>query len=277
MTTSFGLAPLALEAGLWFGWVETPPQAPSLAASPILVTQVEQLKTGAGLLRLRFIQPLMPCAQGRRDLVLKMLSNHGSHLVASYREEDATRTVVISDLDLNWLRSYCPELLARRSPSQALFLVDDAPLAASSLANYIARIFGAGEDEIASGAHARSFGCAEVAFPSKKAVFSVDRTFDPLDAALIARGFIPQEMEEKWFVYLENERLIFKRSWTGIVIYRVEAVWRGRTLYLGQAEVNRRADQYQETDSEYDRMLLDFLISDLLLGLPSTFPVKRSE
>ncbi|MFN7022656.1 MAG: hypothetical protein ACK4WH_15220, partial [Phycisphaerales bacterium] len=83
---------------------------------------------------------------------------------------------------------------------------------------------------------------------------------------MIARGFVPIAMEEKWFVYMENGRLLFRRSWTGNLIYDVEATWRGDQLYLGLVRVNRDAEQYGETDDDYDRRLLTYLIAAVLLG-----------
>lgn len=39
--------------------------------------------------------------------------------------------------------------------------------------------------------------------------------FDDADADRLQLGLIPQEMEDKWFVYFENGWLYLHRSWTG--------------------------------------------------------------
>jgi hypothetical protein len=36
--------------------------------------------------------------------------------------------------------------------------------------------------------------------------------FCAFDSWLIARGFVPKEIEDKWFVYRDNERLLFRRK-----------------------------------------------------------------
>jgi hypothetical protein len=89
---------------------------------------------------------------------------------------------------------------------------------------------------------------------------------------MIARGFVPTAMEEKWFIYMEADRLLFRRSWTGFLIYDVETTWRGDQLQLGEVRVNRDPEQYKETDTDYDHQLLSYLIAVVLLGEHAPFP-----
>ena len=35
----------------------------------------------------------------------------------------------------------------------------------------------------------------------------------------IKRGIVPEEMEEKWFIYFEDDKLYFHRSWSGSLIF----------------------------------------------------------
>jgi len=35
----------------------------------------------------------------------------------------------------------------------------------------------------------------------------------------IRRGYIPSIMEEKWFIFMEEDRLFAHRSWTGLGVY----------------------------------------------------------
>jgi hypothetical protein len=49
--------------------------------------------------------------------------------------------------------------------------------------------------------------------------------------ATIARGHIAQEMEDKWDVFADGDRVRFQRSWTGLGVYecrfeRCEGGWR---------------------------------------------------
>ncbi len=50
----------------------------------------------------------------------------------------------------------------------------------------------------------------------------------------VTNGLIPQEMEDKWFIYYENEWLYFHRSWTGNGIYK--------------AKLNKESDGYSITE-----------------------------
>lgn len=71
-----------------------------------------------------------------------------------------------------------------------------------------------------------------------------EKTLDALAAATLALGTVPEEMENKWFVFQEGDTLHFHRSWTGILVYRV-TVTAGR---LHGVEFN--AEQFKGTDEE---------------------------
>jgi hypothetical protein len=102
-----------------------------------------------------------------------------------------------------------------------------------------------------------------------QAVFSEEQ-FVRLEA-----GLIPKVMEDKWFIYYEPPYLFLHRSWTGRPVYRLalkevkggaevtEALW-SKDL----ADASRGS-----SDVEYQARLLDFLISNLLLGLSKPFPM----
>lgn len=47
------------------------------------------------------------------------------------------------------------------------------------------------------------------------------RDFSPREMQKIQLGFIPKVMEDKWFIYFEDNTLNFHRSWTGNKIYQV--------------------------------------------------------
>lgn len=100
------------------------------------------------------------------------------------------------------------------------------------------------------------------------------RDFTDNEMGLIRMGSIPEEMEDKWFVYFAENRLFFHRSWTGFCIYVVDfAVESGRNT-TGRVAINRETDQYSETDIAHDLCILHFLIDVLLLERPAEYPVK---
>jgi hypothetical protein len=83
-------------------------------------------------------------------------------------------------------------------------------------------------------------------------------------------GLIPAAMEDKWFIYYDEPFLFFHRSWTGEPVYRVRFAVRGERACVDEAllSANLRAE-----DGHHDTLLLDFLISNLLLGKDKPFPV----
>ncbi len=47
------------------------------------------------------------------------------------------------------------------------------------------------------------------------------RVFDTEQFGCLKIGLIPQQMEDKWFIYYEEPHLYFHRSWTGQPVYRL--------------------------------------------------------
>ena len=266
---------VVLGAG-WWCWLEVPVVSPGWGASPVFVQRVEPLKTGKGMLRLSFIQAIHPVTAHEREVVLRILFRADRHLVGTLKDDDgAIRTAILTGPNYGWLETYCPPLLRRRPPSDpTFFMVGQPPPPGPTAVEYLNTIFGRTPDLVLHGATAENFGQDRRPMSAHHSLFSLNQTYGPFDSWMIARGFVPTVMEEKWFVYLESGRLLFRRSWTGILIYDVEAAWRGDQLYLGQVRVNRDPQQYGETDDDYDRRLLVYLIEVVLLGEHATFPAK---
>jgi hypothetical protein len=101
------------------------------------------------------------------------------------------------------------------------------------------------------------------------------RTFTREEYNVIARGLVPAGMDDRWFIFLENNQLYFHRSWTGTCIYQITL---DRTdsdsIVVIEALVNRDPDEYKIADDEFDVALLSFLIDNLLLGRPARLPER---
>ncbi|MDA0165325.1 macro domain-containing protein [Solirubrobacter ginsenosidimutans] len=74
---------------------------------------------------------------------------------------------------------------------------------------------------------------------------------DERAAATLALGMVPEEMQNKWFVFQEGDRIHFHRSWTGILIFRV-TVTAGR---VHGAEFNGDPAQFKGDDAEAAKIL----------------------
>lgn len=109
--------------------------------------------------------------------------------------------------------------------------------------------------------------------PEKHARLSVNWTYSRAEFELLKRGLIPEQMEDKWFIYYADGRLNFHRSWTGYCIYQVQIQERESNFKVTQILVSRDVEQYRESSDEYDLQLLKYLIDSLLLGKTVEFPL----
>ena len=88
--------------------------------------------------------------------------------------------------------------------------------------------------------------------PDRYITVPLDFYLDAQQAARVRQGFIPAQMEEKWFAYFEDSTLYQHRSWTGYCIDKTHFIEEGDGLRATHAEVNRDFRQYQNTDAAED-------------------------
>jgi hypothetical protein len=102
--------------------------------------------------------------------------------------------------------------------------------------------------------------------PEERARLDMQREFSAQEVELLRSGLVPEQMEDRWFIFLEGDTLYFHRSWSGFCIYQLTLTPEGERYRVGEALVNRDRSQYGGTDDGYDERLLAFLIDNLLLG-----------
>ena len=104
--------------------------------------------------------------------------------------------------------------------------------------------------------------------PEKRTIIELNHQFSEDQMKAIRKGFAPREMEEKWFVYYEEEerKLYLHRSWTGFCVYIVEFEERGDGYAAVSMVVNRDPEQYKCSDDEEDKKLVISIIGSVLLG-----------
>jgi hypothetical protein len=88
----------------------------------------------------------------------------------------------------------------------------------------------------------------------------------------IRAGVVPQQMEDKWFIFWERNALYFHRSWTGHCWYVVRFIKDGDECAMIEAEVNRDPEQYKETSDERDAEMISYMIDMLLLRQYAVLP-----
>jgi ribA/ribD-fused uncharacterized protein len=102
--------------------------------------------------------------------------------------------------------------------------------------------------------------------PEARTRLTIERTFSPKEYERVRRGVIPQEMEDKWFIFLEDDWLYFHRSWTGFCIYQVRLEPVADGYRVAEVWVNRDPEQYTQTEDSQDVSSLHRLIDAVLLG-----------
>jgi hypothetical protein len=113
--------------------------------------------------------------------------------------------------------------------------------------------------------------------PAERENLGFEGTFTDAEAEQVMRGVIPQQMEDKWFIYFDDSWLRFHRSWTGAFIYALRMDGSPAGTRVVESWVNRDPQQYAGRDTEYDRKLVRFLIDALLLRkLNVTFPMPQN-
>lgn len=112
--------------------------------------------------------------------------------------------------------------------------------------------------------------------PSKRTTIPLDRLFSPDQMKEIHRGLVPEEMEDKWFIYWKDDTLFFHRSWTGFCVYVVRFYPDAENCKMIRADVNRDPRQYTETNDAKDAETISFLIDLFLLRQPATPPSDGS-
>ena len=108
--------------------------------------------------------------------------------------------------------------------------------------------------------------------PEARTTIPLGLLFNPKQVEIIKCGFLPREMEDKWFVFWKDGELFFHRSWTGICLFVVRFACAERGAVAVEAVVNRDPEQYGCTDDERDAKMVAYLIAVLLLRIPAKFP-----
>ena len=84
---------------------------------------------------------------------------------------------------------------------------------------------------------------------------------------IIKQGLIPKQMEDKWFIFFENNILYMHRSWTGYGMYRAEIIRNGNIYAIDELSVERNKEKNSNEDDEVDKDIFVNLLSVALLGI----------
>ena len=115
--------------------------------------------------------------------------------------------------------------------------------------------------------------------PDERQRIALKREYSAQEFDRIRAGLVPEEMEQKWFIYFEDPWLYLHRSWTGFCIYHVRLELFETRVHVAEVIVNRQPDQYRGTadDGEFLCILLDTLAGrDTRTAMLSHFRDRRT-
>ena len=81
----------------------------------------------------------------------------------------------------------------------------------------------------------------------------------------LKKGLIPHEMEDKWFIFFEDDWLYFHRSWTGYGIFKAQLTKEKNGYSIKEFWAERKHERYSNEDDNSDIEALCFLIAGGLL------------
>jgi hypothetical protein len=93
---------------------------------------------------------------------------------------------------------------------------------------------------------------------------NIELTFSQEQFDKIKNGLIPQEMEDKWFIFYEKNWLFFHRSWTGHGIYKTEIKEKNGSYFINEFFVEKNKEKYSCNSEDED---IDNFTSLIALGL----------
>lgn len=93
-----------------------------------------------------------------------------------------------------------------------------------------------------------------------------DRVWTDEEWDRIRHGYRAQDMDQKWNVFAEDNVLFMHRSWTGHGVYEASFAPTAGGRRIASAVVEADRERYRSVGDEYDRLMLELIISAIVLG-----------
>lgn len=110
---------------------------------------------------------------------------------------------------------------------------------------------------------ARAYDWKTEPMPAQRVKLPLQFTLSADEADVVRMGFIPKQMEDKWFSYFQDNVLYQHRSWTGHCIDQIHFVPEGEGLRATHAVVNRDPGQYHGAADEDDVGRIENMVREL--------------
>jgi hypothetical protein len=102
--------------------------------------------------------------------------------------------------------------------------------------------------------------------PEKKTLLDFTSHFSQAEFDRLNLGLVPEQMEDKWFIFLEEPWLYFHRSWTGHCIFQLRLHPDEDGYRVAEAWVNRDPEQCNSDGPASEIELLSKLVRKLTLN-----------
>ncbi|WP_432043213.1 hypothetical protein [Streptomyces cadmiisoli] len=97
-----------------------------------------------------------------------------------------------------------------------------------------------------------------------------DRVWTDEEWDRIKRGYAARDMDEKWNIFVEADAVFMHRSWTGYGVYEASiAPVTGGGRRIVSAMVEGNGERYRNMGDEYNRLMIELIISAVVLGEPA--------
>ena len=100
--------------------------------------------------------------------------------------------------------------------------------------------------------------------PSQRIPLNLSLEFSHSAGQRMELGFVPEDMEDRWFIFNENDWLYFHRSWTGTCIFGVRLEKDDKTVHIKEAWANGNTAEYRSPGAKEDCETIKHLIFSYL-------------
>jgi len=88
-----------------------------------------------------------------------------------------------------------------------------------------------------------------VDMPEDKVILPINKKYSKEEYNKLKQGFIPKVMEEKWFIYFEEQKLYFHRSWTGLCVYELNFIKDNGKYIISKGYLNGKIAEQRDSMS----------------------------
>ena len=108
--------------------------------------------------------------------------------------------------------------------------------------------------------------------PATHAELQLDGVISAEHHAQITQGYQPQTAQDKWLIYLSDNKLYFHRAVSGTCIFILNIIPHEDHFLAPSVLVNRDPSQYRSVSDTYDVEIMTYLIDRYLLKRNPPFP-----